>query len=453
VSLPNKVVDDFLATGEFACAEAKRKGASDAEAYLSVSEEISIEIHEGRVETLKVAREQGMGLRAVTGKRTGFAFTSDLNRGAVEETVRRALANARETEEDPFRQIPPPAAKYPELDLFDSEIASISIEEKIKLAKNLEETGKAYDPRVKICERAAYQDGWQNVYLVNTRGIQNTFRATYCGLYLSLVAEENTEQETGYALDYRTRFRELDPVTVGREAARRAVQVLGARPVATQQLPVVLDPYVAVGFLGLVAAALSAEAVQKGRSLFQGKVGQRIASEKIDLIDDGTLAGGISSAPFDGEGIPTSRTVLTEKGVLQGYLHNIYTASKEGAKPTGNGIRSSYKNTPEVGPTNFFIAPGKSRPDDLVKDLKNGFYLVEVIGMHTANPISGDFSVGATGILIENGELTRPVRGVTIAGNIQELLFRVDGVGNDLKFLGSYGSPTIRIEQLVLGGH
>ncbi|HHW45006.1 MAG TPA: TldD/PmbA family protein, partial [Desulfotomaculum sp.] len=235
--------------------------------------------------------------------------------------------------------------------------------------------------------------------------------------------------------------------------ARRAVRMLGARPVATRRAAVILEPYVATGFLGLLGPGLTAEAVQKNRSPFAGKVGQQVASTMVTVLDDGAMAGGIASAPFDGEGVPTGRTVLIEGGVLKGFLHNTYTAARDGVQSTGNGVRGSFKSTPEVGTTNFFIQPGTVSPEQLIRDTASGLYVTEVMGMHTANPISGDFSVGAAGILIENGQLTRPVRGVAIAGNLLELLNHVDGVAGDLTFFGGRGSPTIRVARMSISGH
>ncbi|HWI54368.1 MAG TPA: metallopeptidase TldD-related protein, partial [Desulfobacteria bacterium] len=256
----------------------------------------------------------------------------------------------------------------------------------------------------------------------------------------------------GFALKLTLNFRELDPLRIGREAAQKAVRKLGAATVGTQKAVIVFDPYVATNFLGVIAPALSAEAVQKGKSLFGGRVGQTVASDKISIIDHGAMPGGISSAPFDGEGVPTSKTVLVQNGELKGFLHNTYTAAKDGVTSTGNGTRGSFKSTPEVGTTNFYIEPGPHSPDDMLKDISSGLYITDVMGMHTANPISGDFSVGAAGIWIENGKLTKPVRGVAIAGNILELLKEVEGVGSDLSFFGSKGSPTIRIAKMTVSG-
>ncbi len=436
----------------WAVEKARSLGAEQAEGYISFGRELVVEVRDGKVETLKTAREQGLGLRVIAGRRVGFAYTSDLRREVVEELAARAVSNAASTSPDPCNRLPAPVPEYPVLDLYDRAILAATVEEKIEMARALEKSAREYDRRVRAVETAAYHDGEVEVGLVNSLGIKASYRGAYCGLYISLVAEEDGEAQTGFAVDYTLKFALLDPVKVGREAAQKAVRMLGARSLAAQRVPVVLEPYVAAGFLGLLGPALTAEAVQKKRSLFAGRVGQEVASPQVTVVDDGAMEGGLASAPFDGEGVPTGRTVLIEGGILQGFLHNTYTAAKEGVSSTGNGVRGSFKATPEVGTTNFFIRPGASSPEELIRNTPRGLYVTEVLGMHTANPISGDFSVGATGILIENGELTRPVRGITIAGNILDLLKNIDGVGNDLKFFGGKGSPTIRVAGVSVSG-
>ncbi len=427
-------------------------GASMAEAYASNSRELVIEVRNGEVETMKLAGDRGMGIRVFTGARAGFAYTTDLRDSAVEEAVRQALANATCAEPDPHRLLPQPAPFYPEMNLYDPRIKAATVEEKIVMAQEMENEARAYDQRVSIIESSTYQDGEVEVTLVNSHGLSVEYTGGYCGMYIALVAGKGEESQTGFALSYSLRLEDLDPIRLGRLAASRAVRMLGAKPGVTQQATVVLEPYVAAGFLGMLAHALSAEAVQKGRSLFAGKVDEKVASPQINVVDDGTLANGISSAPFDGEGVPTSRTVLIKEGILQGYLHNTYTAAKDGVQSTGNGVRGTFKATPEVGITNFFIEPGGKTPEEIIKEIDNGFYVTEVMGLHTANPISGDFSFGAAGLWIENGRLTRPVRGMAIAGNIVELLSNVDAVGSDLEFFGSKGAPTIRISRLSISG-
>jgi len=442
----------YLTIAESAVQKARAAGAAMAEAYLLSSKDLSIEVRNGEVETMKLAEDRGLGLRVITGGRVGFAYTTEFSAGGLDQVVRQALANGANTEPDQFYTLPGETEKYPQLDIYDPAIRDATVENKIKMAVEMENTARAFDKRIKIIESSSYQDAEVEVSIVNSLGMQAHYRSAYCGLYLSLVAGEGEDSQTGFALKYGLKFADLDPVLIGKKAAERAVSMLGAKPAKSQKAAVVLDPYIAANFLGLLAPALSGEAVQKGRSLFAAKVGQKVASDLVTIVDDGRLPGGIASAPFDGEGVAASETVLIEGGLLKGFLHNTYTAAKEGIRSTGNGVRGSFKSTPEVGTTNFFIRPGQVSAEQIIKEVKNGLYVTEVMGMHTANPISGDFSLGAAGIWIENGEFTRPVRGVAIAGNIMELLSSVDAVGSDLEFFGGKGAPTLRVASMSLSG-
>jgi len=444
--------DLFLDAAGAAVRKAVGLGAQLAEAYISNARELNIEVRDGRVETMKLAADRGLGLRVMREGRTGFSFSTDLSPQGVEEAAGQALANCGKTAADPFHRLPPPGPAYPGLDIYDSAIREATVEQKIDLARSMEEAARAYDPRVKVIETSTYQDGEALVTVVNSLGMRLAYKGAYCGVYLALAAGEGGDSQTGFALDFSLKYKLLKPEEVGREAARRAVRMLGAAPAPTRRMAVALDPYVATGFLGLIGPALTGEAVQKGRSLFAGKVGARVVSDKVTVIDDGALAGGIASAPFDGEGAPTSRTVLIEGGILKGYLYNTYTAAKDGVQSTGNGVRGSFKGTPEVGVTNFFVEAGPTPVEKMIKDVKAGLYVTEVMGMHTADPISGDFSVGVAGLLIENGEFTKPVRGMAMGGNIIELLAGVDAVGDDLRFFGGKGSPTLRVAEMTVSG-
>lgn len=432
--------------------QANMLGAQLAEAYICSAKELNIDVRYGRVETMKLAEDRGLGLRVMRDGRVGFAFSTDLSTGGLEEAARQALANSGKTGEDPYRILPPPGTSYQEMAVYDPGIRQATVEQKIEMARSMEAAARAFDPRVKIIESSTYQDGEALVAIVNSLGMELSYRSAYCGIYLALAAGEGNDSQTGFAMDFNLKYDRLNPELVGQEAARRAVRMLGASTVSTRRVSAVLDPYVATGFLGLMGPALTGEAVQKGRSLFAGKVGSRIASEQVTVIDDGALPGGIASAPFDGEGVPTSRTILISEGVLQGYLYNTYTAAKDGVQSTGNGVRNSFKGTPEVGVTNFFMQAGQSSVDKLIREVDQGVYITEVLGMHTANPISGDFSIGVAGLLIEKGELSKPVRGMAMGGNILELLAKVDAVGDDLRFFVGSGSPTLRVADMTLSG-
>lgn len=432
--------------------KAQSLGADQAEAFVIKSKDLTIDVSNSEVETLKLAEDRGLGLRVFRGGRIGFAYTSDIRTAALDEIIRQALANSDKTSPDEYNYLPKPGGAYAELNLFDQEISNRPVEEKIKIAKDIEKVAKSVDKRITITERSSYFDGEYEVFLANSLGINSAYQGAYCGCYADLVAEENGESQTGFAMKLARNYHDLVPDLVGREAAEKAVRKLGAKSINTQKAVIVLDPYISTNFLGVIAPALSAEAVQKGKSLFGGKVGQKVASDKITIIDYGSMPGGLASAPFDGEGVPTGKTVLIQSGELKGFLHNTYTAAKDGVLSSGNGVRGSFKSTPEVGTTNFYIEPGPVDPADLIEDISSGLYVTEVMGMHTANPISGDFSLGAAGIWIEKGRLTYPVRGVAIAGNILDLLDGIEGVGADLTFFGGKGAPTVRISRMTISG-
>lgn len=440
----------YLDVAQQVVEEATRKGAL-AEAFISAGENLDIEVREQEVEVLTLAQERGLGLRVLLDGRVGFAYTTDFSPYALKETVERALANARKATPDDYNCLPNPQ-EYPPLDLFDPEIDSRPLTYKVELAKEIERQARAFDPRVKITESCSYFDRRYIVILANSQGVAATYRGAHCGASIFVVAVDREESQTGFGLATSLKLAELDPAKIGREGATRAVRLLGAKRVATQRAQVVFDPYVMASFLGVIAPALAADSVQKGKSLFRGKVDQRVASPVINIIDDGRMPGGIASAPFDGEGVATERTVLIEGGILRGFLHNTYTAAKEGVRSTGNGARSSFKSTPEVGTTNFYLAAGQSSPEELIRGVSRGLYVTDVLGMHTANPISGDFSVGVMGIWIEGGEFKAPVRGVAIAGNLINLLNSIEAVGNDLTFFGATGAPTVRISSMTISG-
>lgn len=424
----------------------------DAEVFMLHNRELSIEVVEGQVDTLKEAEEMGLGLRVIKGNQLGFAFTSDLSPKALDEVWDAAISICSYTAEDPYLILPVGPADYPALEVYDPVIAQTSIEEKIELARQAERATRQYDKRITVIERAGYEDSEYHSLILNTRGISAYAQGNYCGAYVFAVAEENEDAQTGFSMTAKQKLKDLDPLAVGQEAAQHAVRSLHARSAPSGRVPCIMEPYVATRFLGIIVQMVDAEAVQKKKSLFRGRMGQKVGAECISLTDDGTYPGGIGSFPFDSEGVPCQRTELIRGGHLVGYLYDTYTANRDNTKSTGNGLRSSFRGLPSVGSTNFMIEPGTLPLNKLMDDITYGFYITDVMGMHTANPISGEFSVGAAGLLIENGQLTKPVRGVTIAGNILQLLEQVEAVGSDLRFFGGRGAPSLRIRSLSLSG-
>lgn len=437
--------------GEQVLDSIRRQGV-DAEVFLLHNRELSIDVIDGQVDTLKEAEEIGLGLRVIKDGRLGFAFTSDLSPAALQDIVEDAVRITRYTSSDPYQVLPSGPIKYPDMEIYDPAIVSTSLEEKIELARQVERAARQSDHRISVIERAGYEDNEFHALVLNSRGIKAYGNGNYCGAYIFVVAEEDEDAQTGFSMSVKQRLADLDPDFIGKEAAAHAVRSLHARSAPSGRIPCVMEPYVVTRFLGILAQMVDAEAVQKGKSLFAGRKGQQIASPAFSLVDDGTWPGGIGSFPFDSEGVPSQRTELIKAGKLSGYLYDTYTAGRDGTVSTGNAQRGSFRSLPSVGTTNLMVEPGGITPQGMIQDLQRGFLITEVMGMHTANPISGEFSVGAAGILIENGRLTTPVRGVTIAGNMLQMLEQVEMAGNDLRFFGGKGAPSLLIGQLSLSG-
>lgn len=436
--------------GEKALDEALQSGA-EAEVFLMQAKELEIEVVKGQVETLKQAEEIGLGIRVLKQGRTGFAFSSDLSPVAVKQAVEDAIKISFLAAPDEY-QVLPPKAEYPVLNLYDQATVDMSIEEKIEIARSVEHSALSVDRRISIIERAGYADVEYCNLIMNSKGLYAYETGNYCGIYIFLVAEDENDAQNGFSSMSVRKAWDLSPARIGKEAARNAIRALHAKRVGSGHMPVVLDPYVATRFCGIIASMVNAEAVQKGKSLLAGKVGEQVASSCLSIVDQALLPDGIGSYRFDSEGVPAQNKTVIENGVLNTYLHNTYTAGKEGGKSTGNAQRGSFRGLPGVGSSNFSVVPGFMEQEYLLDGIEQGLYVTEVMGMHTTNPISGDFSIGAAGLVIENGVLSYPFRGVTIAGNMAEFLMNIDALASDLRFYGGKGAPSLRLKELSIAG-
>ncbi|MEN6412573.1 MAG: TldD/PmbA family protein [Veillonellales bacterium] len=442
---------EYLSLANAAVQIAKRMGSYAAEAYVLDAKSLTIEVANNELETLKFSEDRGIGLRVISDRGTvGFAYSTNFNQ--LGDLAGQALANSQYSFTDPYHGLPQNVSTNFEIQLWNETIAAATVEEKIEMAKQIEQSAQAADSRITRTERCGYEDAAYGVALANSNGLAHYYRSGYCGLYGVVLAEQNGDVQTGTGLLYTRNFAKLNPEEVGKEAAWNAGLLLGAKRIHTVKAAVVLPPYIAASFCSVLIPALCADSVQKGRSIFKNKLGQKVVSSLFTLTDDGRLADGIATCPVDGEGVPTGKHDLIIDGVLNQYLYNTYTAKKDGVSSTGNGMRGSFKTMPEVGPTNIYIQPGTTPREKLIAEVQNGFYVTNVMGMHTANPISGDFSVGAAGVWIKNGQMTQPVRGVAIAGNILDLFAGIDGVGNDLRFFGAKGAPTLRLDRVTVSG-
>ncbi|MBM2837407.1 MAG: putative zinc protease PmbA [Deltaproteobacteria bacterium] len=363
-----------------------------------------------------------------------------------------AAMGSRHVTPDEFRILPEAVGSFPSVSVYDARMKEIPEEEKIERAKALEDSALSFDRRIKRVRKAAYSESEYSVAIVSSRGVDVSHKGTFCSASVSALAEEGAESEMGSDFESVRFYDGLDVKRIGRRAAENAVQLLGGRRIKTVRCPVVLENSVATDFLSVIASSFIADSVQKGKSLFAGKIGVSVGSAILNVFDDGIYPGGVGTAPVDGEGVPRQRTPLIQSGVLKGYLYDTYTATKDRVKSTGNAVRPGIKAPPSCGLTNLYIEKGSLSMDALLSKAGTGLFVTEVMGMHTANPVSGDFSVGASGIWIENGKKAYPVKGVAIAGNIIDILKSVTALGDDLRFFGKIGAPSILISELTVSG-
>ncbi|MBI5399860.1 TldD/PmbA family protein [Candidatus Saganbacteria bacterium] len=429
------------------------KGIDQAEVYLALSRTLTIDVLDSRVEAIKEITETGYALRLIKNNQLGFAYTTDSDEFVLAETINRAIKNSDNVKPDEYNFLPRTNVVLPkDLIIYDPQIDKISIQEKTKLSLQIENAAYEFDPRVKKTEKIQYSDTSTEIWLVNSYGLSLNYKTNHCGAFAQIVAGHDRQFESGFGANFVKNFTDFEAEAIGQQAAQHACELLSAQAIPSQKISLVFAPDVGVEILSALIPALSAESVQKGKSMFSGKISQYVASNLFTLIDDGRLTKGLGAAPFDGEGVPTQETSLIENGRLNTFLHNTYTAAKDKTRSTGNAIRPTLKGLPVIGTTNLYLKPGSQSPGELIKALGKGLYITRVMGMHTVNPISGNFSVGAAGILIENGQKTQPVNGITIAGNLLEMLCQISAVANDLRFVADTGSPTIVISDMTVSG-
>ena len=416
------------------------------------SRNLSVEVKEGRVDAFTCSEPVGASVRVLKAGSMGFSYSTSLNEADLGRMIDSALVGAENQTPDEFYGFPLPG-DYPAIPgMFDEGLALVGEEEKIGRALELERLTLAADPRVRRVRKAAYGESAYAVAIRNSLGIEGSYRGTSVSSSVAALAEAGGDSQMGWDYGFSPSFGDISIKEIARNAAARAAGLLGARKIPTMRCPAILDNYVATDILEVLAPAFLAENVQKGKSLLAGREGERLFAECLRISDDGILPGGMATAPFDGEGAPRRHTVLIDKGVLLGYLYDCYTGRKAGRPTTGNSARGGIKGPPRSGINNFFIENGTAGTSTLAEGIDRGMLVTSVMGMHTANPISGDFSVGAAGFLIENGVVTSPVKGVAIAGNLMELFRSVEMVGNDLRFFGAVGAPSLRIASLDVSG-
>lgn len=452
---------DYMDLAIYAVEQGKRAGADAAEAFISDTESIQANVSGGQVEQVNAVREAGIGLRLLKDQKLAFGSTNELSQPAVQSMVKDLMSKVVFHTPDEFNIIAGkeeglPAGDWSSLtDLitYDPQVAEIPVQEKIKRALQMESAALGSSPKVSGAMMVVYQDATSFIYLANSNGTSGWYPASVCGGGAEISAAEGEDHQSGSFSGGFGRYADFDPEAIGRKAAENAVKMLGAKPVLSMEVPLVVAPEMAVELLSFIAGLLSADDVQKGKSLFAGKLDAQVAAPGFHLIDDGKLKGGLVTAPVDGEGVPRQTTPLIVDGVLKNYLYDAYSARKGKTRSTGNRSREGYASPGAIGTTNLYLKPGEVNPEDIVGPIDRGLYLTSAIGLFAGiDAASGDFSIPVAGFMIEKGKISQPVRGISIGGNLFEFLKSVDKVGSDLTWFQTVGSPTFSVKSIKIGG-
>ncbi len=436
-------------------AQAKQKGATQGDVVMVESDSFFVTVRLGEVEKISQSQEKRLGVRLFFGHSSATGSTSDISKNSIENLVNDTCVMARATVPDEFSGLPLPeelAREVGNLDLLDDQARALSVEEKIRLAREAEERALGYDPRITNSEGGEFSNQFNRLIYANSAGFSGEYEGSAFSLSAAPVAKSNGTMQRDFWYSSQRKFSRLEsPQAVGQKAAERVLRRLGARKIKTREVPVIFDPETAGSLMRHLSRGLCGDSLYKGASFLMGKVGSQIASNLVTVVDDGTIPAALGSKPFDGEGLPVKEKRVVEKGVLQSYLLDTYSGKKLGYPSTGNASRS-VGEPPGVAPTNFYLSPGDHSPEEIIGSVEEGIYVTELIGFGV-NLVSGDYSRGAAGLWIERGQLAYPVEELTIAGNLKEMLLNIEMVGNDLDMRYRVSSPTVKISHLTVAGN
>lgn len=432
---------------------AMSNGASEAEVFYRVINNLTVEVKNQKIDTIESSISYGYSIRVIKDKKLGFSYSTDLSK--ADNVLNNALEASKYAEPDEYNGL----TQYERpsiVEIYDRKITSISENEAIEKVLIMELSALKRDDKIKKTRKASGSFSTSETYIFNSHGLIADYSSTGCSAQIMAIAENDKESQIGWYFSGSRFLDDIDFADTGNEAAKRALFLLNAEKTGSYKGYILLDSSVAVDFLGLLSSSLSSESVQKGKSMLANKISRQVLNEKVNIIDNGILNRMLGSRPFDDEGVPTQNKLLIEKGILRSFIYNVYTAKRDKVASTGNAIRGGFSNLPSVAPTNLYI---ESADKDIKKDFNNmlnaankGIYVFETMGMHTANPVSGEFSVGISGLTIENGQLKQPVKEAIISGNVLELFNKIVMIGDDLRFYGNLGSPSLLIADIDISG-
>ena len=433
--------------------QARRLGADSGDVLVSAGESFSAGVRLGQVEKILNAQEKRLGLRLFVGKSSAITSTANFTRDAISSLIKETIALAKATAPDEYSGFPDPTElATSQLDLDLAEItSSFSTEEKIALAREAEASALQADPRITNSEGGDFSNSSRDILYANTLGFLGQYSTTNYSLSAVPVASQNGAMQRDYWYSAHRKLHRLESASaIGKKAAERALRRLGARRVKTQEAPVVFDPDMAASLLRHLAAAITGSSLYRKTSFLLDKLGEKIAASGVWIDDDALIPSALGSKPFDAEGLSTRRTSILEDGVLTSYLLDTYSARKLGMQSTGSAARS-FTDAPAASPTNFFLKAGRTPPEEIIRSVRSGLYVTELSGFGV-NPVTGDYSRGAVGLWIENGELAYPVEEITIAGNLLDMLKTIEVIGNDLELRGTIAAPTLKIARMTIAG-
>jgi len=434
---------------------AKAGADEQVEVYVAHGRETSIRVFEGEIEELTAAESAGVGVRVISDGRQGFSYVGALDESAAAEALVEARDNARFATVDEHAGLASPdGVKAPVLELWRDELVAFPTDEKVALALELERRVRGGDPRIRQVVSSDYVDGFGETAIATSRGIEVTSRQTGCYLFVHAVAGDGDDTQTGLGYSVGRAPDDLDLEAAGTDAVERATRLLGAKKAKSAKLTAVLDRRVTATLLGILASTLSGEEAIKGRSLFAGRIGEKVGVDELTLVDDPTNPLAYGASEYDAEGLACRRNALISGGELTGFLYDTYAANLAGTSSTGSAVRGGFRTTPGVGAQALALEPGNYDQSEIIAKLGDGFLVQSITGVHSGvNRVSGDFSVGAEGLMIRGGELAEPVREVTIASTIQRMLQHVVAVGSDVEWLpGAAMGVTLAVADIAMSG-
>ncbi len=429
----------------------EKQNIKEFDIYLLSSKGFEVDAKSGKVEKIRIPQTRGMAIRVITDGKLGFAYTTDMSEDGIKVTIECAKENSKSSEPDDY-ELSIPAKNSLDFDLFDKDYENFTPESKIEKAIELESLVLSYDERIKKVRKSTYRDTISTVAYYNSNNHYFQYTISSFSLSVMLMAEEGGSSQMGWDFEVKRYFKDINPSLVAKTAGESAVELLGGKPIETCKIPVIFKNRVFAEIIEALSPVFLGDNVLRGKSLFAEKLGTQIASRSLTIHDDPWTVEGTGSAPFDDEGTATKRKAIVEAGELKQFLLDIYSAKKLGFTPTGNGIRSSLSSLPKSGITNLIVEPGILNLDKMIRTHEKVLLITDAMGIHTINPISGEFSIGINGILFKNGEKVQPVTGCTVAGNVKELLNNISEVGSDVRWIGNVSSPSVLIKELTVSG-